>query len=212
MPPAVRNFNHQVLPGPFSHPQQPHLQHLTSQHQSSGSSNLPPPSFNPHHALNQGNHNSNINLFSQSGNSNGLAAGFGSTGGFGGGGTGLASQGAMSAFAHGAVLQQQQQAREQVRRGSTAGGSKNPLKGRIRDVWRGNLAQEMQLLRNLVEKYPYISMVSLLANLLYNTLALVISPRLKRMKRTQNSRALLRGRWAHSPQKRITTTKPSDVT
>ncbi|KAI4227633.1 MAG: hypothetical protein L6R36_002268 [Xanthoria steineri] len=159
MPPTVRNFNHQVLPGPFSHPQQPHLQHLASHHQPSASSNLPPPSFNPHHALNQGNHNSNINLFTQSGNSNGLAAGFGTTGGFGGGGTGLASQGAMSAFAHGAALQQQQQqARDQVRRGSTTSGSKNPLKGRIRDVWRGNLAQEMQLLRSLVEKYPYISM------------------------------------------------------
>lgn len=183
MPPTVRNFNHQVLPGPFSHPQQPHLQHLASHHQPSGSSNLPPPSFNPHHALNQGNHNSNINLFSQSGNSNGLAAGFGTTGGFGGGGTGLASQGAMSAFAHGAALQQQQQqARDQVRRGSTTGGSKNPLKGRIRDVWRGNLAQEMQLLRSLVEKYPYISMVSLAVGSHF--------AKANRRKRIQNSRAL----------------------
>lgn len=59
---------------------------------------------------------------------------------------------------HGAALQQQQ-AREQTRRGSMAGGSKNPLKGRIRDVWRGNLAQEMQVLRSLIDKYPYISMV-----------------------------------------------------
>jgi len=30
---------------------------------------------------------------------------------------------------------------------------------RIREVWRNNLAQEMQMLRSLVEKYPYISMV-----------------------------------------------------
>ncbi|KAL8634964.1 MAG: hypothetical protein Q9228_007497 [Teloschistes exilis] len=155
MPPAVRNFPHQVLSGPFSHLQQPHLQHHNSQHQT-GSSNLPPPSFNAHHGLNQGNHNSNINPFAQNGNTNGLAAGFGGTGGLGGGGTGLASPAAVMGF-HGAALQQQQ-AREQTRRGSMAGGSKNPLKGRIRDVWRGNLAQEMQVLRSLIDKYPYISM------------------------------------------------------
>ena len=33
-------------------------------------------------------------------------------------------------------------------------------KGRIRDVWANNLAQEMQNLRELVERYPYVSMVS----------------------------------------------------
>ncbi|KAL9581691.1 MAG: hypothetical protein Q9212_003748 [Teloschistes hypoglaucus] len=155
MPPAVRNFPHQVLSGPFSHLQQPHLQHHNSQHQT-GSSNLPPPSFNAHHGLNQGSHNSNINPFAQNGNTTGLAAGFGGTGGLGSGGTGLASPAAVMGF-HGAALQQQQ-AREQTRRGSMAGGSKNPLKGRIRDVWRGNLAQEMQVLRSLIDKYPYISM------------------------------------------------------
>ena len=34
------------------------------------------------------------------------------------------------------------------------------VKTRIRDVWKHNLAQEMAVLRQLVEKYPYISMVS----------------------------------------------------
>lgn len=165
MPPAVRNFPHQVFSGPFSHVQQAQVQHHGSQHQSSGS-NLPPPSFNAPHSLNQGNPSSNINPFSQAGNGNGLAAGFGGNGGLGGGGTGLASHAAVMGFAHGAALQQQQQAREQIRRGSGAGSSKNPLKGRIRDVWRGNLAQEMQLLRSLVDQYPYISMVSSIRNLL----------------------------------------------
>lgn len=36
------------------------------------------------------------------------------------------------------------------------------VKSRIRDVWKHNLAQEMATLRQLVEKYPYISMVRLL--------------------------------------------------
>ncbi|KAL9595298.1 MAG: hypothetical protein Q9219_006520, partial [cf. Caloplaca sp. 3 TL-2023] len=158
MPPAVRNYGHQVLSGPFSHVQQPHLQHHGSQHPPSASSSLPPPSFNSHHSLSQGNPTSNINPFSQTSNGNSLAAGFGGTNGLGGGGSGLASQAAVMGFAHGAALQQQQQAREQIRRGSNAGSGKTSLKGRIRDVWRGNLAQEMQLLRSLVEKYPYISM------------------------------------------------------
>lgn len=35
------------------------------------------------------------------------------------------------------------------------------VKTRIRDVWKHNLAQEMAVLRQLVEKYPYISMVRL---------------------------------------------------
>ena len=61
-------------------------------------------------------------------------------------------------FQHGAELQQQQQIKEQMRREGGM-GSKGQLKLRIRDVWRSNLAQEMELLRDLVESYPYISMV-----------------------------------------------------
>ncbi len=61
-------------------------------------------------------------------------------------------------FQHGAELQQQQQIKEQMRREGGM-GPKGQLKSRIRDVWRGNLAQEMELLRDMVEQYPYISMV-----------------------------------------------------
>lgn len=157
MPPAVSRFGPQILTGPFSHLQQSHLQHISSQHQLPGAAGLPPPSFNAHPGFAQGNPNSNINLFAPTNGANNLGGAFGGGGGgLGGGGTGLASHAAITGFAHGAAIQQQQ-AREALRRSST---SNKGLKSRIRDVWRGNLAQEMQLLRAIVEKYPYISMVS----------------------------------------------------
>ena len=158
MPPAVSRFGPQILSGPFSHIQQSHLPHHNQQHQP-GSAGLPPPSFNSLHGFAQGNLNSNISPFAPSSNTNGLAGGFGSGNGIGGGGTGLASHAAVMGFAQGAI--QQEQAQTAIRRSSgVAGSGKGQMKGRIRDVWRGNLAQEMQILRGLVDKYPYISMVS----------------------------------------------------
>lgn len=39
--------------------------------------------------------------------------------------------------------------------------ARNPLaKGRIREVWKHNLEDEMAVLRDLVDEYPYIAMVS----------------------------------------------------
>ena len=35
-----------------------------------------------------------------------------------------------------------------------------PAKGRIREVWKHNLAEEMAAIRDLVDRYPYIAMVS----------------------------------------------------
>jgi CCR4-NOT transcription complex subunit 7/8 len=89
-----------------------------------------------------------------------LAAGFGGNASLGGsGGSGLASHAAVMGFARGdAIQQQQQQSREAMRRGN---GTKAQNKSRIRDVWAGNLHQEMQNLRELVERYPFIGMVSL---------------------------------------------------
>jgi CCR4-NOT transcription complex subunit 7/8 len=37
----------------------------------------------------------------------------------------------------------------------------HPNKGRIREVWKHNLHEEMAVLRELVDKYPYIAMVRL---------------------------------------------------
>ena len=124
-------------------------------HTGSGSAGLPPPSFNPGFA--QGSPGSNINPFATGANLNGLA-GFGPAGNFNGNGTGLASLEAQRGFAHGAALQQQAQQRDQMQR-TNGGAAKGHIKSRIREVWRGNLAQEMAVLRELVDKYPYISMV-----------------------------------------------------
>lgn len=92
-----------------------------------------------------------MNSFAAVNSANGLAAGFG--GGALGAGTGLASSAAIAGFAHGAQLQ----SRDPMRRGS--GTTKSQQKNRIREVWAHNLTEEMQTLRELVEKYPYISMV-----------------------------------------------------
>ena len=155
MAPANNRFGgSQVASGAFSHLQQSNIPSHTSQHQSSNSVGLPPPSF---HQFGHGSPNT-VNPFAPTGNLNGLAGGFGPGGGLGAGGTGLASREAVLGFQHGALLQEQQQAKEQMRRGS-GGGSRAQMKSRIRDVWRGNLDQELHNLRLLVDRYPYISMV-----------------------------------------------------
>ena len=74
-----------------------------------------------------------------------------------GGGTGLGSHAAQMGFAHGAALQRQEASDGQSLLSTEA---KNMAKGKIREVWRGNLAQEMAVLRGLVDRYPYIAMVS----------------------------------------------------
>lgn len=104
-------------------------------------------SFQANPAVNFMNQNTLANPFSTNGNALGMAGGFGGSGLGMNGGTGLASQAAQMSFA-GALSHSEA--------GSRGGGNK----GRIRDVWKGNLDEEMALLRKLVDKYQYISMVS----------------------------------------------------
>lgn len=83
--------------------------------------------------------------------------GFPGAGAGDGGGTGLASHAAQMGFARGAQMQQQQL--HQGHDGRLALEAKGgAVKSRIRDVWKHNLAHEMAVLRQLVDKYPYISM------------------------------------------------------
>ena len=91
------------------------------------------------------------NPFAMNGNALSISGGFGASGLGMPGGTGLASQAAQMSFA-GAGQQQ-------GHNGMSEQGSRSAAKGRIRDVWKGNLEEEMALLRHLVDKYPYIALV-----------------------------------------------------
>ena len=157
MPPGGGRFAPQILTNNYPQLHHASVQHMASQHQAPGSASLPPPAFNNHPGFPQTSQNSNTNALAMNG-TNGLAPGFRGGSSLGGGGTGLGSHAAVMAFGHGAAMQQQQQHRETLRRGS--GASKSQSRSRIRDVWKGNLAQEMAALRDLIDKYPYISMVS----------------------------------------------------
>ena len=167
MPPPVGRYGPSGLNGPYAQQlQQAHLQQQQSQHHpahaQSATSALPPPSLGGHPGFAAGNPNSNINPFTMSGAgiTNGMSvAGFAGAGGAAdAGGTGLASHAAQMGFARGAQMQQQQL--HQAHDGRLALETKaGAVKTRIRDVWKHNLAQEMAVLRHLVEKYPYISMV-----------------------------------------------------
>lgn len=97
---------------------------------------------------------------------NGNAFGGGLNGGLNGAGfsdTGFGSQSARLGFTHGPAGLQQPQHAGQVQHGMlmehpTMRSQSN--KGRIREVWKNNLHEEMAVLRDLVDKYPYIAMVN----------------------------------------------------
>lgn len=92
----------------------------------------------------------------------GLGGGINAGAGFGvGDQTGFASHAARSGFQHAAQLQQQQHphsqshsmgSERQARTGSAA-------KTRIREVWKHNFEEEMTMLMNLLDDFPYIAMV-----------------------------------------------------
>ena len=199
MPPGSSTYSGTTLvSAPFSQLQRSALPH-TSQHQTSNSGGLPPPSF--HNGFSQGNSN-DINPFAPT---NGLAGGFGPGGGLGSGGTGLASRAAMAGFQHGAQLEQDQRhMREQMSRGSgSGGGSKNSIKSRIRDVWKPNFHQEMRALRELIDRYPYVSMV-----ISYPLFAVTTETKRGRILNSQGSWL---GQWVLLPTKQTITIRPCDA-
>jgi CCR4-NOT transcription complex subunit 7/8 len=98
------------------------------------------------------NANSMSNPFAMNGNSLNVGN-FGGSGLGMPGGTGLASQAAQMGFAN---AQMQQQGHN----GMGEPGSRGQAhKGRIRDVWKSNLHEEMAEIRKHVQDFPYIAMV-----------------------------------------------------
>lgn len=144
------------LSNPFAHINQPiHQQQQLQQHQQ----NMQHPGFggaNPGHNLNLFGHNQG-NFQSGAGLGGGIGgSGLGAAAGISGvsGGSGLDGHEARMRFAHGAQLQQE------AALGRGQDGAKGIAGQRIREVWKSNLYQEMDVLRALIEEYPYISMVS----------------------------------------------------
>ncbi|KAG7290845.1 hypothetical protein NEMBOFW57_000850 [Staphylotrichum longicolle] len=125
-----------------------------------------------------------VNPFSANSNLLGLAGGLNAAAGFGvGADSGLASHAARMGFTHAGNLQQQQQSQQQAlqqqqqsqhaqhappvqhpQHGQQQGhglaehATRVAQKGRIREVWKHNLHEEMANLRDLVDRYPYIAM------------------------------------------------------
>jgi len=159
MPPHGGRFPGHNLSNPFAHlsgpiPQQ-QQQPLHQQHQQQNMQ---------HGGFGGGNQAHNLNLFGQhqggfqsnaplGGGLGGAGLGAAAAIGGAGGGTGLDGHEARMRFAHGAQIQ------ENAARGQD--GAKGIAGQRIREVWRSNLHQEMDMLRSLIDQYPYISMVSM---------------------------------------------------
>ena len=163
MPPGVGRFGPQNLPNPLPHLNQAHSLHQNS-HLHHPNPNPPSQNLGSHPAFGPGIPNNGIGLFGPSPVNPGLQGSYnvGGGGGLDGGGTGLASHAAQFSFAQAAAMEQH---RSHEASSSMSAGTKG-MGGRMREVWRTNLGQEMQLLRNLVERYPFISMVSLIIMLL----------------------------------------------
>jgi CCR4-NOT transcription complex subunit 7/8 len=136
-------------------------QHALSQNSyASQSSHLPGGAFTSQHAFGNTALNGGISPFNPSSPygssafSTGAGASAFTSGMLGGGqGQGLGSAAAQAGFARGAAMQ------EHGHQIDAAGmGLKTGAAARIREVWRHNLESEMHTLRQLIQKYPYVSM------------------------------------------------------
>lgn len=161
MPPQVGR-----MPGHQSNPSNPyaHLppQHTLPQYQQQQLHSIPQGAAS-HSNFGSAHFNGGIGAFAPSAGGIGLqgAYGAGATGG-----SGLASEEAYRGFARGAAQEQMDANRKEA----AQMGTKTGMAGRIREVWANNLEQEMVLLRQLVQKYPYVSMASLRGSSLLDSL------------------------------------------
>ena len=153
MPAGVGGHYRQNLSNPFNQFPQPHTQSMYGHNQNQPSLS----SFNGQGFGAAGfggpSTHQNGNIFGSS-----LANGGGHFGGGLGAAAGLGSQEAQMRFARGAALQEQQGQVAGHDGLTTTAGARGPT--RIREVWKHNLKQEMAMIRSLIDKYPYVSMVS----------------------------------------------------
>ena len=145
----VSRYPPQNLSNPFAQLHQQHAPHQSS-HLQHPNPSLQGHGFGSHHAFSAANQSS---IFGPTGANGSNSASGGLHGAFV---TGATSGQSQLGFGHGAAsLQQQlQQAHE-----SGANVALSRQAGRIREVWKANMAEEFAVLRMLVDKYPYISMV-----------------------------------------------------
>lgn len=152
MPPQLRGFGGPGVAGPF--------------HQPGFGSHGQPQALGGNQYLGA---SAQINPFGGPGNGGfNAAAGLNGAPGFDGG---FGSQSARMGFGHAPVsagLQQQQQQQQQHGGQLQHNMLMDPSamrsqgnRGRIREVWKHNLHEEMAVLRDLVDHYPYIAMVRL---------------------------------------------------
>lgn len=153
MPPAVGRMHASHPSNPFAHLNPPHS--IPQSHYQQQSQTIPQGLGRPSN-YGQPNLNGAISPFAPPTSNMALHGAYAGAALGGGGGSGLASEAAFRGFAHGAALQQQQAHQAEA----AQMGIKTGVAGRIREVWRSNLDQEMVLLRQLITKYPYVSMVS----------------------------------------------------
>ncbi|KAI6380409.1 hypothetical protein MCOR25_001604 [Pyricularia grisea] len=153
MPPPPNRFpTGPTTISPYQHQFPPHGQGHAGGH--------PPPLGNPAYI----NPNAQLNPFAANGALS-LAAGLNAATGFGAhDASGLGSHAARLGFSQGAALQQHHQQQQQQHHPQQGHGvmvdhpTRNQTKGRIREVWKHNLHEEMAVLRDLIERYSYISM------------------------------------------------------
>lgn len=151
MPPQVSRMHQSHMSNPFAHlnpqqstiPQQPYQPPNFSQHGfGSGSLNGAGMASFP------------ASTYGASAFTPGAGSSVFNGGGIAGQGQGLASVAAQQGFARGAAMQEHNAHQLEASLESKSGAT-----GRIRQVWRHNLEQEMAVLRALVLRYPYVSMV-----------------------------------------------------
>lgn len=157
MPPAVGRMHPSHMSNPFANLNPQHTIPQSSHYQSQPSQI--PSSFSSQPAFGSNVLNGGISPFNPSSAYGGSAFSTGATtssfngGVLGGQGQGLASVAAQQGFARGAAMQ------EHTHQAAAASmGIKGGPNARVREVWKHNLDEEFELLRQVIMKHPYVSM------------------------------------------------------